>query len=311
MKKVLITGGAGFIGSHTADFLLQKNGEVTVFDNFSTGKLSNLDVNNAALRVVQGDVLNDEALLPEVERCDAILHLAALPSVPLSIEDPLRSHAVNMAGFLHVLQAIRTVGKPIRLVYASSSAIYGDTQQLPCCDESTINPSVLSPYALQKMQSEQYAALYAKLFQLPSLGLRYFNVYGERQDPQSAYSGVISRFIKHYQQEGKLTIFGDGHQSRDFIHVTDVARANYLALQSDYGGVLNVGTGVPETLLNLVSYIEAIGGEKTQRVFAAPRAGDIKASYAATKKAEQALGFRFELSLQDGLQYMVTRRMNA
>lgn len=305
MKRVLITGGAGFIGSHTACFLLQKKIAVTVFDNLSTGKLANLDLNVPLLRVVQADVLDYPSLLVEVENCDAILHLAALPSVPLSIQDPLGSHAVNMTGFLHVLQAIRMVGKPIRLVYASSSAIYGDTTKLPCCDESIGHTNVLSPYALQKIQSEQYANLYAKFFAVPSLGLRYFNVYGTKQDPQSVYSGVIARFIKHYQQDLKLSIFGDGHQSRDFIHVTDVARANYLALQGDYCGVLNVATGIPETLSNVISYIEAIGGKKAQLEFMPSRLGDIKSSYAATQKAKQVLNFHFELSLSEGLKQLL------
>jgi UDP-glucose 4-epimerase len=302
--KVLITGGAGFIGSHTADLLLEKNISVTVFDNLSTGNLDNLNLNSDQLRFVQGDVLDYPALAQEVHAADAVLHLAALPSVPKSIEDPLQSHAVNTVGFLHVLQAIRMAQKPIRLVYASSSAIYGDTQILPCNDEIR-GDDVLSPYALQKVQDEQYARLYEKLFKMPSLGLRYFNVYGTRQDPRSVYSGVISRFLDGSQQAKTITIFGDGKQSRDFIHVSDVARANVLALQSHYAGVLNIATGNPETLLDLVSYMEETRGKSLPVEFKPARVGDIRNSYADTKKAYECLQFKYETSLREGIKRLM------
>lgn len=301
MKKVLVTGGAGFIGSHTIDLLLEKNISVVVYDNFSVGKLSNLNVFHPALRVVQGDILDYSLLAKEVSQTDAVLHLAALPSVPKSIEDPINSLKVNTLGFLHVLQAIREAKKPIRLVYASSAAVYGDSSELPCDEQQVITNRALSPYALEKTNDEQYANLFAQMSGIQSLGLRYFNVYGLRQDPHSPYSGVISRFISNYHAKTPITIFGDGKQSRDFIHVSDVARANWLALQSDYQGVLNIATGVPETLLNLVRYIESAGGYNAEIQFAESRVGDIRESYAAVNQAKTNLQFQYEIALADGM----------
>ncbi|HSW71043.1 MAG TPA: NAD-dependent epimerase/dehydratase family protein [Gammaproteobacteria bacterium] len=305
-KSILITGGAGFIGSHTADLLLQKNIPVTVLDNLSTGKKSNLNLSSPLLHFIQGDVLDYPSLVQALENCEAVLHLAALPSVPQSIKDPLHTHSVNTLGFLHLLQAIRELQRPIRLVYASSSAIYGNTTTLPCSDELVLQPVLLSPYALQKKQNEQYADLYARLFEIPSLALRYFNVYGPRQDPASVYSGVISRFLAQYQAGRQFTIFGDGTQARDFIHVEDVAKANYLALQGTYQGVLNIATGAPETLNKLVSYIEDLGKQKIGRAYTAPRQGDIHLSYAKTNKAEQALGFHYQIPLREGIRQLLS-----
>jgi len=308
-RGVLITGGAGFIGSHTADALLRKNIPVTVLDNLSTGKRSNLNLQAPLLRFIEGDVLDYATVQQAVQDCDAVLHLTALPSVPQSIEDPVHSHAVNTQGFLHVLQAIRETQRPLRLVYASSSAIYGDATDLPCSDTTSLSGAVLSPYALQKAQNEQYAALYDRLFNVRSLALRYFNVYGPRQDPQSLYSGVISRFLARYQQGDSLTVFGDGSQLRDFIHVEDVARANCLALESSASGILNIATGVPETLNQLLSYIEETGGQTAAVVYAPARLGDIHASYAATQKAEQHLNFRHQIPLREGVHRLMREGM--
>lgn len=302
MKRVLVTGGAGFIGSHSVDLLLQHNLEVVVVDNLETGKLSNLDLFHPHLRLIQNDILHFPTLIAEISRCDAVLHLAALPSVPKSIENPVQSLKVNTLGFVHVLQAIRELKKPMRLVYASSAAVYGNAESLPCSDEIALSAEALSPYALEKANDERYAALYAKLFGISSVGLRYFNVYGPRQDPNSAYSGVISKLIERYQKNETLTIFGDGEQSRDFIHVSDIARANLLALQSNYVGVLNIATGVPETLNNIIAYIEKLGGTKAKIAFASAREGDIAHSYASAHKAEDILNFRSMIKLDEGLQ---------
>lgn len=305
MKNVLVTGGAGFIGSHTVDLLLAHDLRVVVYDNFSSGKLANLNVFHPNLRVVQADILDYELLSSEINKADAVLHLAALPSVPKSIEDPIASFQINTQGFLHVLQAIRECKKPIRFVYASSAAVYGDSNQLPCSDEVILTAEALSPYALEKANDERYAALFTKLFDMKMLGLRYFNVYGERQDPHSPYSGVISKFMSCYREHKPITILGDGKQTRDFIHVKDVARANYMALCSDYAGVVNIATGAPETLLNLVHYIEAAGNHPAETQFAAARAGDIRESYASVQKAKMCLGFQHEISLQNGMAEMV------
>lgn len=306
MIKVLVTGGAGFIGSHTVDLLLEQGFHVIVYDNFSTGKLPNLNLFHAHLEVIQGDILDYPKLMKEMARCSAVLHLAALASVPQSIEDPIASLKVNLMGFLNVLQAIREIGKPMRLVYASSAAVYGDTQELPCRDEVSLPVHVLSPYALEKANNERYADLFAHLFGIKSLGLRYFNVYGQRQDPKSPYSGVITKFIECYQKKEPIKILGDGKQSRDFIFVSDVARANLLALQGEYCGVLNIATGVPETLNNLVQYIENVGGAPVEIEYAAARPGDIAHSFASTEQARVHLGFEYSISLQQGMQTLLS-----
>lgn len=304
MKRILVTGGAGFIGSHTVDLLLNQGMEVVVIDNLASGKLSYLNLFNPQLRFIQMDVKNDKTLRQELARCDAVLHLAALPSVPQSIEDPVKSLQVNVEGFLHVLQAIRHNHKPIRLVYASSAAVYGDSATLPCSDDAP-PAKALSPYALEKATTERYAELFTELFNIKSLGLRYFNVYGTRQDPKSPYSGVISKFLEQYKKPEPITVLGDGKQSRDFIHVADVARVNCLALQSDYCGILNVATGQSENLLNLISYIESAGGRKAEVVFAKMRKGDITHSYGDVTKAEKNLGFAFSASLSEGIRGLV------
>lgn len=305
MKRILVTGGAGFIGSHTVDLLLNQGMEVVVIDNLSTGKLTYLNLFNPQLRFIQADVRDDHIVRQELARCDAVLHLAALPSVPQSIEDPIQSLKVNIEGFLHILQAIRKNHKPVRLVYASSAAVYGNVAELPCSDEVQLSTPALSPYALEKANNERYADLYQHLFDIKSLGLRYFNVYGVRQDPKSPYSGVISKFLEQYKKQEPIIIFGNGEQSRDFIDVADVARANWLALQSDYCGAINIATGISETLLNLVGYIEAAGNRKAEINFAAQRKGDIPKSYASIAHAERYLKFQYSTPLVDGIRALL------
>ena len=302
-ERILVTGGAGFIGSHSVEYLLQQGCQVMVLDNLSSGKITNLDLSHPNLELLEGDILEFPLMVDLVKNCDAVLHLAAIASVPESINDPIYTMLVNTQGLVHVLQAVHVSRKSVRIVYASSAAVYGDTAHLPCREQQVETP--LSPYALQKINGEQYASLFAALHGISSLGLRYFNVYGERQDPKSPYSGVISRFLDLYQQGETLTVFGDGLQSRDFIHVSDVARANWLALQSQQTGVVNIATGVPETLLALIDYIEAAGGKPARREFAPARAGDIKASYAATAKATECLDFTASISLKTGIAQLV------
>jgi UDP-glucose 4-epimerase len=307
MKTILITGGAGFIGSHTADALLKLGMRVTVFDDLSTGKLTNLDLFNSALQFIPGDVLDYPALLTQIKRCDAVLHLAAISSVPQSIEDPLRSQRVNMQGFLHVLQGVREAQKPIRLVYASSASVYGSAIELPCNDEVSHLPAPLSPYALEKITNEKYAQLYTDLFGIKSLALRYFNVYGPRQDPRSMYSGVITKFISAYTAREEITVFGDGNQSRDFIYIQDVVKANVLALASDYSGVLNIATGTAKTLQELLHCIEETGRRSAQINFMDARSGDIRESYASISKAEKNLGFCAGIDLAAGIQLLLSK----
>lgn len=301
MKKILVTGGAGFIGSHTVDLLLENDYKVLVYDNFTTGKLSNLNLFHSQLEIIQGDILDYPKLSKEIARCDAVIHLAALSSVPRSIEDPVESLKINSLGFLNILQGMRAMPKPMRLVYASSAAVYGQMEHLPALDDVHLSTPTLSPYALQKAENEKYADLYLRLFDLPGIGLRYFNVYGPRQDPASPYSGVISKFIEQYQKKEPITIHGNGEQSRDFIFVKEVAKANLLALEKDYCGVLNIATGIPETLNKLIQYIERAGGRVSEKEFFAVRAGDILNSYGCIKKAAAYLSFQSQISLEEGI----------
>jgi nucleoside-diphosphate-sugar epimerase len=305
MKRILVTGGAGFIGSHTVDMLLEQGYEVVVLDNLSTGKLTHLNLFNPLLRFVQGDILDYPLLCKELARCDALLHLAAVSSVHQSVENPIETLKVNTLGFLHILQAIRENPTPVRLVYASSAAVYGSNASLPCSDESDERFLTLSPYALEKANNERYADLYTRQFSVNSLGLRYFNVYGPRQDAKSSYSGVITQFIDRYQNEQPIVIYGDGHQSRDFIYVGDVAKANVLALESDYCGILNIATGIPETLIHLLKCIEKTNGKPIDPVYAKARVGDILQSYASTQKATDYLGFRSTMSLEEGIRQLL------
>lgn len=309
MQNVLVTGGAGFIGSHTVRLLLTKGIKVVVFDNLLTGNTDNLDLNHPNLTFVENDVLNYSAFLEQIESCDAVLHLAAISSVPKSIEDPVQSFRVNEQGFIHILQAIHELKKPIRCVYASSAAVYGSVAKLPCSDEAPLPLVTLSPYALQKANNERYAVLYDRLYKIKSLGLRYFNVYGPGQNPNSPYAGVIAKFIQQYQENKTITIFGDGEQSRDFIHVADVAKCNWLALNSLYHGVLNIATGVSQTLLDLVNYIERAGGKKAQLNFAETRMGDIRKSYAEIEKAKRYLEFNYTINFEEGIRSLVTSKV--
>ncbi len=305
LTRVLVTGGAGFIGSHTVDYLLALGKEVVVLDNLSSGKLGHLDRQHRALTFIEGDILSYPTMASLVADCDAVLHLAAIASVPHSIENPLYTFQVNTQGLLHVLQAVNKVNPTARVVYASSAAVYGDAERLPCCDETPSASELLSPYAMQKKHDEDYAQMYAKLFGVKSLGLRYFNVYGSRQDPHSPYSGVISHFVKAYHQGEPLIIHGDGLQSRDFIHVSDVAKANVQALMSDYVGVMNIATGVPKNLLEVIEAIESAGNKTAEREHAAPRQGDIRLSYGTIAKAMACIGFKYGVSLVDGMRELV------
>lgn len=305
MSYILVTGGAGFIGSHSIDYLLTLGHHIIVLDNLETGTLQNLPLQHPHLQFVEGSIL-DEKLLPTlIKKVDAVLHLAAIASVHQSIVDPVRTAEINTQGFLHLLHTLCIINPTIRLVYASSASVYGNAKQLPCDDEILIERKPLSPYALQKSHMEDYADFFFQLYGIKSIGLRYFNVYGTRQDPHSSYSGVISRFLDAYQNGKSLTILGDGNQSRDFIHVTDVAKANAQALEKKYVGVVNIATGVPQTLLQLVKCIEVASGYDAKLSFDPPRPGDIMASFGTTKLAEKVLDFKAAVSLQEGIMWQV------
>ena len=292
MKQVLITGGAGFIGSHTADVLLSQGFAVRVLDNFSNGKHANLNATALAdgrLTLFEGDVRDAATSDAATKGADAVLHLAAQVSVPRSVADPVESSTHNIAGFLNVLDAVRRHKVP-RMVYASSAAVYGVPETLPLTETSAAKP--LSPYGLEKFINDQYAALYRELYGVSSVGMRYFNVYGPRQDPKSPYAGVISKFADGLESSVPLRVFGDGSQTRDFIYVGDVARANVLALQGDVTGVLNVGTGTSVTLLELIDAMKVAFGKTAEVLREPPATGDIAHSATNPARLIQTLGWQ-------------------
>jgi len=301
MKQVLITGGAGFIGSHTADALLTQGFAVRVLDNFSNGKHANLNalaLADGRLTVIEGDVRDAAITDAAVKGVDAVLHLAAQVSVPRSVADPVESATHNIAGFLNVLDAVRRHKIP-RMVYASSAAVYGVPEALPLTEANTAKP--LSPYGLEKFINDQYAALYGELYGVSSVGMRYFNVYGPRQDPKSPYAGVISKFADGLEGASPLRVFGDGSQTRDFIYVGDVARANVLALQGDVVGVLNVGTGTSVTLLELIEAMKEAFDKPAMVRHEPPATGDIAHSATNPARLKQTLGWQPATTFVQGL----------
>jgi UDP-glucose 4-epimerase len=295
--RVLVTGGAGFIGSHTVEALLEADAHVVVLDDFSTGNRTNLS-QHARLHVIEGDVRDRAAVRKAIQGCTHVLNLAALVSVPASIEDPADSAQRNIVGFANVLDCARREGIE-RVVFASSASVYGDPRELPLTEESPAAPT--SPYGLDKMVNEQQAALFERLFGLSALGLRYFNVYGPRQDPASPYAGVIRRFSSRLAANEPLTVFGDGRQTRDFIYVGDVAKINVLALHSRTSGCCNVGTGRSVTLLELIETLAACAGRAPEVRFAPPQPGDIRASAMSPARLREWFGFTAAVPLAEGL----------
>lgn len=296
--RVLITGGAGFIGSHSAEALLERGAQVVIYDNLSTGRLENLQALSGRLRFVHGDLRDAARLESALAGCDAVLHLAAVVSVPESIAHPLLAHEINATGTLNVLEAARKLGVR-RVVLASSAAVYGANAALPL--QESASPQPLSPYAAQKWLGESYAKNYASLHGLATVALRYFNVYGPRQDPASPYSGVLSRFIAATLAGQAVTIFGDGRQTRDFVYVADVARANALAVLggAEPGAVLNVGTGRAVDLLAAIAAIAPEGAPAPR--FGPPREGDIRHSLADVALCERVLGYRADTAFAEGI----------
>jgi len=299
--RVLVTGGAGFIGSHSVETLLEAGAEVTVLDNFSAGKRSNLP-SSAKLRVIEGDVRDAASVERAAAGASHVLHLAAQVSVRASVETPVQSASHNVTGFLNVADAARRLGVE-RLVYASSAAVYGAPSTLPLTEDSRCAPA--SPYGLEKLINDQYATLFARLYRLSMLGLRYFNVYGPRQDPSSPYAGVISRFASRLARDEPLMVFGDGGQTRDFVFVKDVARANLAALQSSRSGILNIGTGTSVTLLELIDALARCSGRTPRISFEPPAPGDIRHSAMRPDCAREALRFTAQTPLLEGLRSLV------
>jgi nucleoside-diphosphate-sugar epimerase len=300
MKKCLVTGGAGFIGSHLVERLIGASYQVQVLDNLSSGALQNLELFRKHIHFKQGDVRDLTTLQETMSGVEVVFHQAALVSVPQSIEDPIETAMVNDLGTLNVLEAARQSGVR-KVVFASSCAVYGDLPQLPKRED--MDTKLLSPYAASKLHGESYARLYAEIYGLETVCLRYFNVYGPRQDPSSPYSGVISIFMDKGARSEKVTIYGDGEQCRDFIYVDDVVRANILAAQrKNISGVtINVGTGKSVTVNDLWKNIAELAGVKGEPERANSRPGDIRQSVAEISRAQERLGFEPRYSLQEGL----------
>jgi nucleoside-diphosphate-sugar epimerase len=303
MARYLVTGGAGFIGSHLVEELIRRGETVRIADNFSTGKRENLPA-NATVDLVEGDLADPAVARRAVEGCDYVLHQAAIPSVPRSVKDPLTSHRANVDATLQVLLAARDAGVN-RVVYAGSSSAYGNTAVLPKRED--MKPQPLSPYALQKLVGEQYGQLFSKLYGLETVTIRYFNVFGPRQDPGSPYSGVISVFVKALNEGRPPTIYGDGKQTRDFTYVADVVQGVMLACHAPKvaGEVINVACGGRVSLLELLRSLQLILCQNVQPVFAAPREGDVRDSQADIFKARQLLGFSPSVTFEEGLRRTV------
>jgi len=301
--RALVTGGAGFIGSHIVDRLLADGHEVVVLDDFSTGHRSNLP-NDDALTITEGDISDEKTVYQCMEDIDWVFHKAAVASVPKTVDDPVGSSAVNYQGTLYLLEAARK-NNVKRFVFASSAALYGDEPTLPKVE--TMCPVTLSPYAVDKLASEFACGMYTKLYGLETVSLRYFNVYGPKQDPSSPYSGVISIFTDKLKRREVATIYGDGEQIRDFVYVGDVVEANMKAVTADgvTGQYYNIATSKMITLNNLLKILCDLYGVHYDVNYDDARQGDIKESYAEINKAISMLHWKPEVELHQGLKILL------
>jgi len=302
MGLYLVTGGAGFIGSSIARALIARGDGVRIIDNFSTGKRENLAEIADRIELLEGDIRDDKLLAKAIGGVEVVYHEAAIASVPQSMAEPLENHAVNATGTMRVLEAARRAGVR-RVVYAASSAAYGDEPTLPKVE--TMAPAPISPYGATKLAGEVAMQVYARAFGLETVCLRYFNVFGPRQDPKSEYAAVIPKFITVALSGKQPRIFGDGKQSRDFCHIDNVVEANFAAAAADAarasGGVFNVGCGESIDLNRVVALIGDILGKKLEAIHEPERAGDIKHSWGDVSAARAALGFKASVSFTEGL----------
>lgn len=308
--KCLVTGGAGFIGSHLVEALLAEGHRVRILDDFSTGNMKVAEDLVAKGAMLQIDSITDyEAVLTALHDVEIVFHLAALPRVVRSVEDPIGTHNVNVTGFLNIMQGCREVGIN-KIVYASSSSVYGD--QTDFVMEENMKPNPISPYAMHKLMNEQYAKMFNRLFKINSIGLRFFNVYGPRQSVEGAYALVVGKFLRMKRDGEKLTIFGDGKQTRDYTHVSDVVRAIILAGNKLYSGeeckcIFNVGTGV-ETDINQIAelVLNDTDSNQIEHIIPNPR-GDFEElrKCANVRKIHHGLGWEAEVSIQEGIERLL------
>lgn len=304
-KKILITGGAGFIGSNLVEHLVQMgHKQLVVLDNLETGFLKNIQnyIDEGKVNFILGDIRSFDDCLKATVNCDVILHQAALGSVPRSIQKPLDTHATNVTGFINMLEAAK-INNVKRFVYASSSSVYGDDLTLPKIEHTVGNP--LSPYAVSKKTNELYAKVFAELYNIEIIGLRYFNVFGPKQNPEGPYAAVIPIFINRLLRNQVCQIFGDGTNSRDFTYVTNVVQANFLAAstvnQASLNQVYNVAYGATESINELYQQIKHQLNSQFESEFKSPRVGEIKDSFADVSKIKNSLNYSPLVSLGDGI----------
>jgi nucleoside-diphosphate-sugar epimerase len=298
--RYLVTGGAGFIGSHTVDELVRRGHSVTVLDDLSAGKDANLADVREKIAFIQGTITEPEAIENACRGADYVLHLAARTSVPRSVKQPVETNQINVDGTLNVLVAARDAGVR-RVVFASSSSIYGDTPTLP--KHEGMQPAPISPYGVSKLVGELYGRVFHRTYGLDFVALRYFNVFGPRQDPGSPYSGVLSRFITAMRDGGQPSVFGDGEQSRDFTFVQNVVTANLQACETTgiAGRAFNLGTGGRYTLNYTLQLLEGFAGRSAKAKYGPPREGDIRDSQADIATASQAFGYQPQITFEEGL----------
>jgi UDP-glucose 4-epimerase len=298
--RYLVTGGAGFIGSNTVDELVRRGHSVVVLDDFSAGKEENLAEVRTKITLIKGSITDLEIVRRAVQEADYVLHLAARTSVPRSVKDPLETNRINVDGTVNVLLAARDA-KVKRFVYAASSSAYGETPALPKCE--TMQPAPISPYGVSKWVGELYAQVFGHVYGLENVSLRYFNVFGPRQDPGSPYSGVLSRFITAFLEDAQPVVYGDGEQSRDFTYVENVVQANLLACEAANasGKVFNVGTGARFTLNQTLRLLEDISGKRIPAKHDPPREGDIRDSQADIALGREILGYNPGIGFEEGL----------
>src|SRR6266498_1249710 len=296
----LVTGGAGFIGSHIVRRLVEDGARVRVVDNLSTGQACRLEALRSAIQFIEGDLAEEPIARRAVEGIDFVLHQAAVPSVQRSVADPLGTNRANVTATLNLLESCRRAGVR-RLVHAASSSAYGDTEVLPKHEDTPPNP--VSPYALQKLVGERYCKLYHELYGLETVSLRYFNVFGPGQDPHSEYSAVIPKFITRLLANQPITIHGDGEQSRDFTFIDNVVEANLLALKAPNaaGTMCNIGCGERVTLNRLVTLLEQQLGVNAQVIYAPPKTGDVRHSLADIERAKAVLRYQAKITVEEGL----------
>jgi len=303
VKRTVVTGGAGFIGSHLAEELASRGYYVVILDDLSTGRTENIEVllQNKDVQFVQGSITNLPLLHKLFQGVESVFHQAAIPSVPRSIENPLASHEVNITGTMNVLLAAMD-NHVKKVIYASSSSVYGDTPTLPKREDMPPNPQ--SPYAVTKLAGEYYCRVFQEVYGLPTVCLRYFNVYGPRQDPNSQYAAVIPRFISRVSQGEPPVIYGDGKQTRDFTFVEDAIEANILAAENEATAVFNIGRGEKISINQLAELIISLAGSNLKPVHSAPRPGDIRHSLADICRA-QAFGYTPRYDLEQGLRKLL------